>query len=151
MRIIVIVLFLISVFVSPTYSADSGTTDSSGIPWIVWLFLAAVIFASITFVVSAAVSGHREGMAKYAEREKRFAELVSLYGEEVATAIRNEQFWVGMPAELLEESIGEPDHLKDGFPNKTYCYGPVEGPRGGISYNLTVKVKNGFVTSWNKL
>jgi hypothetical protein len=146
-RIIVIVLFLISVFVSPVYSADSKNTGIWGIPWISWLFIAVIV----TWVVSAVVGGAAKGMAKQAEREGRFAELVSEYGEEVATAISNGQFWVGMPADLLEESIGEPDDLKDGFPNKTYFYGPVEGPRGGISYNLTVKLKNGFVTSWKQL
>ncbi len=147
MRIIVIVLFLVSVVVSPAYSADSKNAGIWGIPWISWLFIAVVV----TWLISAVIEGVAKGMAKHAEREERLAEIGSKYGEEVATAISNGQIWVGMPAELLEESLGEPDHLKDGFPSKTYCYGPVEGPRGGISYNLTVKLKNGFVTSWKQL
>jgi hypothetical protein len=79
---------------------------------------------------------------------RRFAELSSRYGEELAKRIVNRRLWVGCTTEILVEMLGHPSAIDEKVlktkVKRTFKYFPT----GANRYSLRVMVDNDEVVGW---
>jgi hypothetical protein len=88
--------------------------------------------------------------ARRAAWQRRRADLISRFGEQVADGILAQRIWQGMTVEQLHEAIGAPAEVaRRVFRTKiseTHKYVPSRRNR----FNMRVMLEDGAVVSWDK-
>lgn len=90
-----------------------------------------------------------EALALLEAEESYRRDLVERFGEANADHIVAGDYWQGATFEMIEESVGEPDDIKESvYKSKTkttYLYRPISAQR----YGLKVHFENGVVVGWD--
>lgn len=88
--------------------------------------------------------------AKEAEKAARYATLCGRFGERSADAIMAGRYWQGATVEMIEESLGLPDDVKEKVyktkTKATYYYRPISAQR----YELKIHFEDGVVVGWDE-
>ena len=88
--------------------------------------------------------------AQLLKEKKHYEQQCKKYGKDVYDRLLSHEVWEGMSEEQLFESKGNADDKSESSRRTIYKFGRNIGPRGGITYELEVIVRDGFVASWTK-
>ncbi len=134
--------------------------------WNVTSFWFAVVALAVLFVGSAIAIGQHRAKRERIEAEQRraleeadyerqraqdaerLADLILRFGEETAERIVAGEYWQGATADMMWESLGPPDDVKEKVykskTRETRCYHQT----GANRYELRVHFENGIVVGW---
>ncbi len=98
---------------------------------------------------------HRQIDEKRKREKKRKNRLTELYGEDIANRILKNEIWLDMSREMLIESIGQPEDVKenvsrDEIKEKWYYRGRITRQKTKV-YELEVRLSNNLVEGWKEL
>jgi len=110
------------------------------------LFIIIIVLS----IIGGALKKDIEEKEKQISVLRRQGELIKKYGEEIGIKVFNRKMWTGMTEEQLIDSWGNPDDLKNGSKRKTYYYNTKYGPRGGITSQTSITIKDGIVSDWRE-